>query len=176
MIIVMKPNTVKENIDKVIKKIEDNGLKSVPLFGTEKTVIAVIGDSRKYAVEGWKAMIGVESVTKILKPYKLASRSHNPKGTIIKVDDVEIGNGKFIVMAGPCSIESEEQIMESAKILKDRGIKILRASAFKPRSSPYAFQGMGIEGLKLLKKVIIILSLLILVGEWEYLTKKIAKN
>lgn len=153
MIIVMKPKTKKEDIQKVMDKVESNGLEVRPLYGTERTVIAVIGDSRKYSMNGWRAMKGVESVTKILKPYKLASREHHPEGTKIKLGDLQLGNGDFIVMAGPCAIESEEQIMKSAKILIEQGVKIMRASAFKPRTSPYSFQGMGIEGLKLLKKV-----------------------
>jgi 3-deoxy-7-phosphoheptulonate synthase len=152
MIIVMKPNTKKEDVDIIINKIEENKLKAVPLYGTERTVIAVIGDSRKYNV-GWQAMNGVESVKKILDNYKLASREHHPKGTQIQIGKSKLGNGDFVVIAGPCSIENEKQIMESAKIVKEQGINIMRASAFKPRTSPYSFQGLGLEGLKLLKQV-----------------------
>ncbi len=152
MIIVMEKGTDKKNIENVINRVEKYGLKPVPLYGTERTVIAVIGDSRKYSINGWMAMKGVANVTKILKPYKLASRENNPKGTIVKAGNIEIGGTNFIMIAGPCSIESEAQIMKSAEILKKMGIKIMRASAFKPRTSPYSFQGLGIEGLKLLKK------------------------
>ena len=152
MIIVMEKNTKKENIDRIIKRIENNNLKAAPLYGTERTVIAVIGDARKYGINGWKAMHGVASVTKILKPYKLASKENDTHKTVINLNGIMIGND-VVVIGGPCSIESEAQIMKSAEILKNLGVKILRASAFKPRTSPYSFQGMGIEGLKLLKKV-----------------------
>ncbi|MBD3203657.1 3-deoxy-7-phosphoheptulonate synthase [Candidatus Woesearchaeota archaeon] len=152
MIIVMKPNTEKKEIERVIKKIEDEGLKPVPLYGEERTVVAVIGDSRKYEINGWKAIKSVEKVTKILKPYKLASREFKKENTVIKIGDTKIGGDEFIVIAGPCSVESENQIMEIANILKKLNISILRASAFKPRTSPYSFQGLGIKGLKLLKK------------------------
>jgi 3-deoxy-7-phosphoheptulonate synthase len=152
MIIVLKPKTSKEDINKVIEKIKSRGLKPVEFSGVERTVIHVHGEVRDDA-NGWKSIPCVENVVKILKPYKLASREHHHEGTVIKVKDQIIGGKEFTVIAGPCSIESEEQLMESAKILKKLGVKIMRASAFKPRTSPYAFQGMGIEGLKLLKKV-----------------------
>ncbi|MBN2421851.1 3-deoxy-7-phosphoheptulonate synthase [Candidatus Woesearchaeota archaeon] len=153
MIIVMKPHIPKEEIERVIDKIKSKGLEPVPLYGVERTVIAVIGDSRKYEIDGLKAIKSIEKITKILKPYKLASREYKSETTVIKVEDVEIGNDDFTVIAGPCSIENEEQIMTIAGILKDMGIRIMRASAFKPRTSPYSFQGLGIKGLKLLKQV-----------------------
>ncbi len=153
MIIVMKPNTPKDEIERVISKIKQKGLTPVPLYGVERTVIAVIGDARKYEINAWKAIRSIEKITKILKPYKLASREFKPDNTIVKINGVEIGGKDFVVIAGPCAVESEEQIMEIAEILKKKGIKILRASAFKPRTSPYSFQGMGIKGLKLLRQV-----------------------
>ncbi|MBU0757840.1 MAG: 3-deoxy-7-phosphoheptulonate synthase [Nanoarchaeota archaeon] len=153
MIIVLKPKTSKKEAERVMAKIRENGLEPVPLFGIERTVIAVIGDSRTEALDGMKAMECIEKITSILKPYKLASREYKPDNTIVKVGDVEIGGKDFVIVAGPCSIESESQIMEIALFLKKVGIKILRASAFKPRTSPYSFQGMGLKGLKLLKQV-----------------------
>ncbi|MFH0875255.1 MAG: 3-deoxy-7-phosphoheptulonate synthase [archaeon] len=153
MIIVMKQKAPKEEIEKIINKIKEKNLQPVPLYGVERTVIAVIGDSRKEELESLKAMKWVDKVTKILKPYKLASRTYKPENTVIKLNGIEIGGKDFAVIAGPCSIESEEQIMKSAAILKKLGLKILRASAYKPRTSPYAFQGLGLKGLKLLKEV-----------------------
>jgi len=151
MIIVLKQNTKKEDTEHVLQKVKDAGLKPVEFRGVERTVIHVMGDVSRVA-DSFDSIECVESVMRILKPYKLASREHHAQTTVIKVGDVKLGNGDFAVIAGPCSIESEEQIMESAHILKDMGVKIMRASAFKPRTSPYAFQGMGIDGLKLLRK------------------------
>jgi len=153
MIIVMKPKTPKEEIERVIAKIREAGLEPMPLYGVERTVIAVIGDSRKHEPDSWKAIKSVEKVQKILKPYKLASRAFKDEGTVIKVNGVQIGGKDLAVIAGPCSVESEEQIMDIALKLKAMGIRILRASAYKPRSSPYSFQGLGLKGLKLLKMV-----------------------
>jgi len=153
MIIVLKPGTKQEEIDKVVELIKEKGLKPVVFDGVERKVIHVLGDVRDETPNGIKSIDCVENVVRILKPYKLASKEHHSQKTIVKVGDVSIGNSDFVVIAGPCSIESEEQVMEAAKILKEMGIKIMRASAFKPRTSPYSFQGMGIEGLKILKKV-----------------------
>ena len=153
MIIVLKPGTKKEEIDSIIEKIKDRNLKPVAFEGVERTVIHVLGDVREDTTNGWSSIPCVEKVVRILKPFKLASKEHHTQKTIVKVGDVTIGSGDFVVIAGPCSVESEKQIMESAKIMKEKGIKIMRASAFKPRTSPYSFQGMGIEGLKLLKEV-----------------------
>ena len=150
MIIVMKQGAKKENIQNVINLIEENKLKPVPLYGTERTVIAVIGDERILHIDSLRALPDVEKVMEVLKPYKLASLEFHPERTIVKVDGVEIGKD-IVVMAGPCSVESKEQIIETAKAVKKAGAKILRGGAFKPRTSPYSFQGLGEEGLKLLK-------------------------
>ena len=153
MIIVLKPNTKKEEIKNLIKKIEERGLKPVPFEGVERTVIHVLGKVREDSVNGFKSVSCVEEIVRILKPYKLASKEHQSQKTIVRIGDVTLGGNDFVVIAGPCSVESEEQIMKAALLLKEMGIKIMRASAFKPRTSPYDFQGLGIEGLKLLKKV-----------------------
>ena len=152
MIIVMKPRASKEDIDKVMSRIKKEGLTPKPLYGTERTVIAVIGDSREISASRWTSMDSVEKVTKILKPYKLTSREFKSKDTVVNLDGLELGGKDFVIIAGPCSVENEEQIMEIAKKLSLMGIKVMRASAFKPRTSPYSFQGLGIKGLKLLKK------------------------
>lgn len=153
MIIVLKPTATKEQVSVISKRIEEKGLHAVPFQGVERTVIHVQGDVRDESVSNYQGLPGVEKVVRILKPYKLASKEHHTEQTIVKIGNVHFGNGDFVVIAGPCSVESEEQVMEAARLLKNMGIKIMRASAFKPRTSPYAFQGLGIEGLKLLKKV-----------------------
>ncbi len=153
MIIVLKPNITKEAIAEVKQKVAECGLKAVEFKGDERTVIHVIGDTNPEIAPRINSIAGVEKVVRIMKPYKLASKEHHVQTTIIKVGNVSIGNGECVVIAGPCSVESEEQIMQSAELCKKMGIKIMRASAFKPRTSPYAFQGLGIEGLVLLKKV-----------------------
>jgi len=152
MIIVLKPGTKKQDISHVMEKVKEKGYRPVPFEGVERTVIHVVGEIHDDAPNMFSSIPCVENVVRILKPYKLASNEHHPQQTVIKVGDVSIGNGSFTVIAGPDSVESEEQIIESAKLMKKNGIKIMRASAFKPRTSPYSFQGLGLEGLKLLKK------------------------
>lgn len=153
LIIVVKGNATERQVEAIIKHIEDNGLKADVSKGTERTVIGAIGDERKLVKEQLQALPGVEQVLPILKPYKLASRELHPHDTVIKVRDVAIGGKDIVIMAGPCSVESEGQLMTTAKAVKASGAKILRASAFKPRTSPYDFQGMEEEGLKIIKKV-----------------------
>ncbi len=153
MIIVMKRNATKAQIDLVMKWVESVGYRSHPSHGIERTIIGVVGDDRDKAhLKHAESLSGVESTMPILKPYKLASREAKEGNTTIRIKDIEIGGPQFIVMAGPCSIESEEQLMESAYIVKKGGGNILRGGAFKPRTSPYSFQGMEEEGLKLLQK------------------------
>lgn len=153
MIIVLKPSTSKEEIINLVERIKEKGLKPVEFEGVERTVIHVLGNVTEETVSTFSSVRCVEKVMRILKPFKLASKEHHSHTTIVKVGGVSIGNGEVVVIAGPCSVESEEQIMEAANMLKSLGIKIMRASAFKPRTSPYDFQGLGIKGLKLLKKV-----------------------
>jgi len=152
MIIVLKPRTKKQDIEHVIEKVKEKGYKPVPFQGVERTTIHVVGEIHDDTANSFSPIPCVEKVVRILKPYKLASNEHHPQPTVIKIGGVKIGGGSFTVIAGPDSVESEEQIIESAKIMKKNGIKIMRASAFKPRTSPYSFQGLGLEGLKLLKK------------------------
>jgi 3-deoxy-7-phosphoheptulonate synthase len=154
MVIVMKKNATGDEIDNVIKWIESVGYQTHPSRGVEQTIIGVVGDDRgKAQLKSVEYLPGVEKVVPILKPYKLASREGRLGDTIVQVGDLEIGGPEFIVMAGPCSIESEEQLMESAYIIKKGGAHILRGGAYKPRTSPYSFQGLEEEGLKMLKKV-----------------------
>jgi 3-deoxy-7-phosphoheptulonate synthase len=154
MIILMKKSATDEQIDQVAEWITSVGYKPHLSRGVERTLIGAIGDDRgKIQLKSAAFLPGVEKVVPILKPYKLAGREFHEKDTVIRVGDVQIGGGEFVVMAGPCSIESEEQLMEAGYVARKAGAKILRGGAFKPRTSPYSFQGMEEEGLKLLRKV-----------------------
>jgi 3-deoxy-7-phosphoheptulonate synthase len=152
MIIVMKSSATDKEIQHVVSKVKEMGLKPHPSKGTERTVIGAVGDERLIKADQLKAIPSVESVMPILKPYKLVSRDFKKEDTVIKIKDVEIGNKNIVVMAGPCAVENEKQIAQTAKSIKKTGAQILRGGAFKPRTSPYAFQGLGEEGLKILSK------------------------
>lgn len=151
MIIVMKKKADEQEIESVIKWIESAGYKAHVSKGVERTIIGAVGDKRGKiflkAVEAWP---GVEKAMPILAPYKLASRETKEGNTVIRVGDVEIGGPKCIVIAGPCAVESPKQLMEIASVVKEAGASMLRGGAFKPRTSPYSFQGLGEEGLKIL--------------------------
>lgn len=154
MIIVMQRFAPKENIEHVITEIEKHeGLRPVPLFGTERTIIAIIGDERILDEHQIRSFPGVANVMAVLHPFKLASRETKHERTVIKVKKAEIGGKKIALMAGPCAVESEEQTLLSAKAAKKAGAKILRGGAFKPRTNPYSFEGLGEKGLKILRKV-----------------------
>ena len=150
MIIVTRKGATKKEIDHVVNRIEKLGLKAHLSKGTERTIIGAIGDERVIQPEQFEAIKVVEKVMPILKPYKLVSRDFREEGTIVKVDGVKIGGKKLAVMAGPCTVESKKQIIDTAEAVKKAGANILRGGAFKPRTSPYAFQGHGEKGLKLL--------------------------
>ena len=152
MIVVMKKNATESQIQRVIEKIKENKLKPYVSKGEILTIIGIIGDERKVPESQIRSMEGVEKIMPILAPYKLASRDFHPENKIIDVDGIKIGGSDIIIMAGPCSVESKDQIIETAQSIKKAGAKILRGGAFKPRTSPYSFQGMGEEGLKLLKE------------------------
>jgi 3-deoxy-7-phosphoheptulonate synthase len=150
MIVVMAQGATRQQIDAVLQKIEEFGLQTHPIYGVQKTVIGVIGDDKTKVVETMAGYPGVEQIIPILKPYKFASRETHPQDTVIDVCGVRIGGDKLVVMAGPCAVESREQIMNSARLVKLAGGSILRGGAYKPRTSPYSFQGLGEEGLRLL--------------------------
>lgn len=152
MIIILKNNAKKQQIDSILKEIEKQGLKPLYLPGTEKIVLGAIGDERVLARLNLENSSFVERVIPILEPYKLASRSLNPSETIITVNGRHIGAPNFTIIAGPCSVESDDMIQDTAKTLKENNIYFIRGGAYKPRSSPYSFQGLGEEGLKILKK------------------------
>ncbi len=151
MIIVLKTEATKADADEILAQIELRGLKPLYMPGVERIVLGALGDERKLADLNFKAYPTVDEVKPILTSYKLVSRDFQSHDTVIKIGNVEIGGGKVILMAGPCSVESEEQVDLAAAAVKEAGGSILRGGAFKPRTSPYAFQGMGEEGLKILK-------------------------
>lgn len=150
MIIVMEPGTLETEIKRIVENLESVGFNIHLMRGVERTVIAAIGDRKNIELRSLEALTGVEKVVPVLKPYKLASREFRPANTVIKVRDVEIGGDKLILMAGPCAVEERKQFIETAHLLKAAGASILRGGAFKPRSSPYSFQGLGEEGLKIM--------------------------
>lgn len=152
-LIIMKPDAKEEEINKVVEKIEKLGFKAHVSKGTERTIIGIIGDTRGISDEVFKILPGVSEVISILKEYKLASREFHPKDTIIDVNGIKIGEGYFVVIGGPCSVENKEQLLKTGEFVKKMGAKILRGGVFKPRTSPYSFLGLGREGLEILKEV-----------------------
>lgn len=152
MIIIMKPGASKEQLNKVMQRIEAEGLNYQINQGSEQVVFGLIGDTRSIQDVAFQSYDGVEKTLRISNTYKLTSREFHPQDTIVDVDGVKIGDGSFVTMAGPCSIEGLEQIMETARMAKAGGAQILRGGAFKPRTSPYAFQGLAEEGLKYIRQ------------------------
>ena len=150
MIVVLKPLTTSESVQRMVRRVEEMGLKAHVIVGTERTVIAAIGEKRNGEQETLESYDEVDKVVPILAPYKVASVETKPERTVVRVRDLVLGGGHFGVIAGPCSVESEEQILESARRVKQAGATGLRGGAFKPRTSPYSFQGLKEEGLKLL--------------------------
>ena len=148
MIIVIKPNTPRPQIDEVIAEVAKLGYDPRAIFGTNQTVIAAIGDEQTHhTLTSLMAMPQVEQVMPVQKRYKLVSRESHPQSSVVNVDGVEVGGSNFVMMAGPCSVESEEQIIASALAVKSAGAQMLRGGAFKPRTSPYSFQGLEEDGL-----------------------------
>jgi 3-deoxy-7-phosphoheptulonate synthase len=152
MIIVLHSHATEEQVQSVVSRVKEAGLTPHLSRGTEKTLIGVIGDERLVRRENFALLPGVEDVIPILKPYKLASREFQEADTVVAVAGASIGGRKVEVIAGPCSVESEEQLMETAHAVKRAGATLLRGGAYKPRTSPYAFQGLGEEGLKILAR------------------------
>ncbi|MDY4474028.1 3-deoxy-7-phosphoheptulonate synthase [Mitsuokella sp.] len=153
MIIVMKPNATKENIEHIEDRLHQVGLKAHLSTGEDCTIIGVIGDRKKIANLEMNMMEGVEKTVRITEKYKLVSRHFHPEDTVVDVDGVKIGGKEVVVMAGPCSVESIDQLREAAHAVKQGGAQFLRGGAFKPRTSPYDFQGLAEEGLKMLRQV-----------------------
>jgi 3-deoxy-7-phosphoheptulonate synthase len=148
----MKPGHTREQFEDVMNRIREVGLDGHPIVGVERTVIGVVGMDRLHPelADDIEVMPGVEATVKISSPYKLSSREFKPEDTIVDVNGVRVGEGTVTVMAGPCAVESEEQLMATARAVRKAGASILRGGAFKPRTSPYGFRGLEEEGLKLL--------------------------
>lgn len=150
MIVVMEPGATEEQIRRVVEKLQSMGFSIHLSRGVEKTVIGAVGERRAEAAQAIEAMPGVEKVVPILHPFKLAGSQFKPERTQVKVGNVVFGGEKVVVIAGPCAVESREQLITVAKAVKKAGADMLRGGAFKPRTSPYSFQGLEEEGLKLL--------------------------
>jgi 3-deoxy-7-phosphoheptulonate synthase len=146
----MRAGAPAEAIDEVVRHVEELGFRAHLSRGEERTIIGVIGDERPVDPEQFEVLEGVERVVRILQPFKLASRDFKAEPTEVEVEGVRFGGKGVVVIAGPCSVESREQVMETAQAVKEAGAHVLRGGAFKPRSSPYSFQGLGAEGLELL--------------------------
>ena len=152
MVIVLDKNVTDEQYENVVKHLEDFGFAVHKSTGVQQIVLGAIGVKPDFDIRKVKILEGVAEVYRITEPFKLASRTFKKEDTVISIGDVKIGGNEVVMMAGPCSVESEEQIFKLAEIVSNAGAKILRGGAFKPRTSPYSFQGMGEEGLKLLRK------------------------
>jgi 3-deoxy-7-phosphoheptulonate synthase len=150
MIIVMQPGATAEQIAAVMQKIEGQGLRTHLSRGEERTIIGAIGDERPVDREQYEVMDGVERTVPILKPFKLASREMHPLDSLVPLNGLKVGGAKIAIIAGPCSVESRQQILETAFAVKEAGAVALRGGAFKPRTSPYSFQGLGEAGLQYL--------------------------
>ncbi|OQY42706.1 MAG: 3-deoxy-7-phosphoheptulonate synthase [Fusobacteriia bacterium 4572_74] len=152
MIIKLKKDATNDQVNHIVKVFENLGMEIKDISGKEYGVLGIVGDTSKLTIRDIEALEGVERVTRIQEPFKKANRKMQEECTIINVNGIKIGNGNFTIMAGPCSVESRDQILEVARSVKKSGAQILRGGAYKPRTSPYAFQGMELEGLELLKE------------------------
>ena len=151
MVIVMEKHTAEGNIERVMSELIARGYDVHRSTGSEQTVLGVVGDVAKLDTREFELYDGVQEVVRISEPYKLVGRTFKREKTIVRAHGVEIGGTEVIIMAGPCTIENEQQVFETARRVARAGARVLRGGAYKPRTSPYAFQGMGVEGLKLLR-------------------------
>src|SRR3990170_2004693 len=152
MMVIMKKGHTQADLDNIMSRLDEIGLNGHQIVGVERTVIAVVGRIYPELSDELETMAGVESTVRISTPYKLSGRETKPEDTVVRVGSAEIGAGKIVMIAGPCAIESEEQVMATAKAVKQAGAHILRGGAFKPRTNPYSFRGLEAEGLKLLQQ------------------------
>jgi 3-deoxy-7-phosphoheptulonate synthase len=150
MIVIMKQDATSAQITNVTARVEQLGCQVHISEGKERTIIGIIGNGRPLDREQFERMDGVERTVPILRPFKLAGREFHPQDTIVAVNGVQIGGRQLVVMAGPCAVESREQLLETAHVVQEAGAHVLRGGAFKPRTSPYSFQGLGDEGLRIL--------------------------
>jgi 3-deoxy-7-phosphoheptulonate synthase len=153
MLVVMKNDATEVQVQAIIREIESMGYRGVPMPGSLRTAICILGNQGPVDDSRLLVMEGVKETIRVTKPYKLVSRETHPEARVITVGDIKIGEGKPVIMAGPCAVESEEQALTIARLVKKGGAQVFRGGAFKPRTSPYSFQGLGEEGLKILAKV-----------------------
>jgi 3-deoxy-7-phosphoheptulonate synthase len=153
MLVVMKNDATEEQVRAVIQEIQKMGYRGVPMPGALRTAVCIIGNKGPVDATQLLAMEGVKEAIPVTKPYKLVSRETHPESTVISIGNVKIGAGEPVIMAGPCAVESEEQALTIASFVKKHGAQVFRGGAFKPRTSPYSFQGLGEKGLKILEKV-----------------------
>ncbi len=153
MLVIMKNDATEAQVKAVIREIETLGYRGIPIPGVQRTAVCIVGNPGMVDDSRLLVMDGVKETIRVTKPYKLVSRETHPQSTIITIGNVMIGGEKPVIMAGPCAIESEKQALTIASIVKQYGAQVFRGGAFKPRTSPYSFQGLGEEGLKILKKV-----------------------
>ncbi len=153
MLVIMKNDATEAQVKAVIREIETLGYRGIPIPGVQRTAVCIVGNQGMVDDSRLLVMDGVKETIRVTKPYKLVSRETHPQSTIITIGNVMIGGEKPVIMAGPCAIESEKQALTIASIVKQYGAQVFRGGAFKPRTSPYSFQGLGEEGLKILKKV-----------------------
>jgi len=151
VVVILKDNVTEAQISDIKKHLEDYGFQVHESRGEAKTILGAIGVNPGFDIRKIKILDGVTDVYRVTVPYKMASRNFKEDNTIIKIGNIEIGSNEIILMAGPCSVESEDQIFRLAKVVAESGSKVLRGGAFKPRTSPYSFQGMGLEGLKIMR-------------------------
>ena len=152
MIIVVKPGASEEQVREILDQLDTHGLKAHISEGSERMIIGVIGDKSRLSVDSLEVLSAVEKIVPIMESYKLASKAFRPEGTSFSIGDVVLGGQEIVMMAGPCAVESEEQVDQVAESIRRSGAKFLRGGAYKPRTSPYAFQGLEREGLKILRK------------------------
>lgn len=153
MILILKNHATDEQVDHVLQRVEDLGLQHHLSRGTYRTIVGIIGDEEKLREEPLRAIPGVAKVVPVLPPYKLASRDAHPESSVVDVSGVKIGGPNLAMIAGPCSVEDPDRMHRIAEHVRQSGANLFRGGAFKPRTSPYSFQGMGVEGLKLLREV-----------------------
>ncbi len=153
MLVIMKNDATDEQIKAVIKHIECLGFRGLPVPGAQRTAVCIVGNQGFVEDSQLLALDGVKETLRVTRPYKLVSRETHPQDTVIKLNDIQIGGGRPVVMAGPCAVENEKSALTIALEVKKYGAQIFRGGAYKPRTSPYSFQGMGEEGLKILAKV-----------------------
>jgi 3-deoxy-7-phosphoheptulonate synthase len=153
MLVVMKNDATEAQVQAVIEEIRALGYQGIPMPGAQRTAVCIVGNTGPVDDSRLLTLPGVKETIRVTKPYKLVSRETHPESTVVTIGDVRIGGGKPVIMAGPCAVESEEQALTIARLVKRYGAQVFRGGAFKPRTSPYSFQGLGEEGLKILERV-----------------------